>query len=138
MAVFILAAAYVPAGGGGGGAGDVRGSSKNAAVASDSTGLRIYSGEATRVSESEYIVTTGPVENGDYYQGYFDVPLSLQEPFVIKLDVDYPAKDMKDVIEFVIGDNIFGYQPATARYWNIYTDYESGKEIEFVKEIPIA
>jgi hypothetical protein len=103
----------------------------------DPSGMKVYSGQVTRVSQSEYILQTTPSQDGDYCEAFFDFPVSLQEPFVIRLDVDYPAKDSKDTVEFYIGDNIFGYQPATAEYWNIFESWKQKKTLEINNKLKI-
>lgn len=136
MAIFILAAACVPAGDGSG-ASAARGSSESLKVPEDSFGLRIYNGDVTRVSESEYIVRTAAVENAEYNQGYFDIPISVQQPFAISFDVDYPGKDIMDTVEIFIGDQILGYKPGTGKYWSIFKDYAYDQRVELKNDIGI-
>ncbi|MDR2442209.1 MAG: hypothetical protein LBE31_01655 [Deltaproteobacteria bacterium] len=96
------------------------GSSKPPKSAVDLGKLKVHSGQVSAVSESEYVLKTQGAPDSDFYEAYFDVPVSLDKPFIIKLEVDYPARDPEDTVEIFIGDNSFGYQPAMSSYWNDY------------------
>ncbi|MDR2349912.1 MAG: hypothetical protein LBF41_04710 [Deltaproteobacteria bacterium] len=84
--------------------------------------LTVYSGEATRVSNTEYDFRTGPVKDGDFYEAYFDIPATLPRPFIISFDLDYPAQGPNDTVEIKLADPSFGYSTAKGEYWINYYD----------------
>ncbi|MDR2442210.1 MAG: hypothetical protein LBE31_01660, partial [Deltaproteobacteria bacterium] len=106
-------------------------------AASDAGGLKVHSGEVTKVSDSEYVLRTASNLNGDFYEAYFDFPVSLDQPFIIKLDVDYPASDIEDTVEVFLGDNSFGYQRATAAYWNDFYTSIQKRRLKIQKKMEI-